>query len=303
MSIGLVAFLFGVAVFAGVYAVVAPRHNLVSELDNQLAPGVEARDGSGDGIFDRLIRPVIRNFLPQTPMAAVAKARNNSKTIELLVQAGNPWRIQPEEFFGLRVLAAIGGFFVALAAGVVGLLPPILPVYGWMLVGAALGFYIPRVLLDRARGARRKQARKGLPEALDMLVICLNAGQNFQPALAEVVGRLPEGIIKTELERVSADLRSGRTLHEALLDFARRVPSDEVEGFCKAVIQAEKLGADVTDTLKAQSGAARQAYEAAMDERIAKLGTTLFIPILALMLPALFIVILAPAISNIGAVL
>lgn len=305
-NIGLAAFLMAFAVFVGVYAIIAPVNELPKDDfadDPAYGPSdaVMPTDPTKAGMFQRIVLPTVRNFLPQTPMSALIKARNNSKTIELLVRSGNPWGIQPEEFFGLRILAAIAGLGAGLLLSVAGLLPSLLPVYGWMAAGALVGSYLPKVRLDSAKGKRRKAAQKGLPEALDLMVITLNAGANFAPALAEVVDRLPAGIIKDELSRVSTDLRAGKTLEQSLTDFARRAPSDEVESFCKAVVQAERLGADVSDTLKAQAEAARQSYEASLDERIGKLPTTLYFPILGLMLPALFVVILAPALSSISA--
>lgn len=305
MSINLTAFCMFVAVFLGVYAVLAPVNELPKDdfADDPMFgdhPMDVPVDPSKAGVFDRIVLPAVRNFLPQTPMSVLIKARNNSKTAELLVRSGNPWNIQPEEFLGLRILGALTGLFAGLLLALIGFLPALLPVFAWMAVGALLGAYLPKVRLDSARGKRRKAAQKGLPEALDLMVITLNAGQNFTPALGEVVKRLPEGIIREELSRVSSDLRAGKGLERSLTDFARRAPSDEVEGFCKAVVQAERLGSDVSDTLKAQAESARQSYEASLDERIGKLPTTLYFPILGLMLPALFIVILAPALSNIG---
>ncbi len=297
MSVGLTAVLFGVAAFCAVYALAAPVRPVRGTID----PGVPGAAGAAPGgLFERLVRPAVRNFLPQTPLAATLHARQADRITELLVRSGNPWNIGPEEYVGLRLLAAITGFFLALLAGLAKVLPSALPVEAWMVVGTAIGYFAPKVLLDRARGRRRQAARKGLPEALDLQVITLNAGMNFSPALGEVVARLPEGVIREELTRVTADLRSGKSLSRALLDFARRAPSDEVESFCKAVVQAERLGADVSETLTAQAAAARRDYEAALDERIGKLPTTLYFPILTMMLPALFIAILAPAFANIG---
>lgn len=299
-SIGFAAFMAALTAFILVYAIMAPVREVsfddFEEVESQ-TPGTVAE---GSGLFEKFVRPMIRNFLPQTPMSAQIKARNNSKVRELLVRSGNPWNIQPEEFFALRFLSAGAGFIAAITLLFLEILPTMLPWYGWLAVGTGVGAFLPKVLLDKEKGKRVKAARKGLPEALDLLVITLNSGQNFSPALAEVVQRLPEGIIREELTRVSADLRAGRTLEMSLTDFARRAPSEEVESFCKAVQQSERLGADVAATLTDQSETARASYEAALDVRIGKLPTTLFFPILGLMLPALFITILAPAFSNIA---
>lgn len=299
-GLGLTALLFGVAVFLTVYAIMAPVREMPKDDYRELI-GVEAPETPANGgLFDRIVRPALRNFMPQSPMSAQNNSITRDKTVELLVRSGNPWNIQPEEYTGLRYLSALFMFFVFLVLSEMAILPAYLPTIGWMFGGALLGFSLPKVLLDKEKGKRRKSAQKGLPEALDLLRITLVSGMNFQPALGEVCTRLPEGIVRDELTRVSDDLRAGKSLSRAMLDFARRAPSDEVESFCKAVVQSEKLGSDVSDTLQQQSLAARASYEADLDKKIGQLPTTLFIPILCLMLPSLFIIILAPAFQNIS---
>lgn len=300
LSVNMIAFLFGVAVFLAAYALLAPSR--AGEADTIVADvfGEDAVvSAEAGGLFDRYIRPALRNFLPQTPMAARIKARNSSKIVELLVQSGNPWNLQPEEFYGVRLLFSAAGFFVALLGSVIGFLS-MLPMPFALLIGTAIGYFVPKVIHDRHRGKRVKEASRGLPEALDLLVITLNSGMNLTPALAEVVERIPDGIIKVELRRVSQDLETGKSLSTALTDFARRCPSPQVESFCGSVLQGERLGSDISSTLSAQSEAAREAYEYMLDEKIGKLPTTLYFPILAFCVPALFIVIMAPAFSSIA---
>lgn len=298
MSAGFVALLGALTVMTAFYALVAPVNDIFDDRYET--------DGSEDGpaeplnAFERYMRPAIRNILPQTPMSVLTKARGSSKVNELLIRSGNPWNITAEEFVGLRIVSAICGFFLFLFLSVIAFLPDFLPVEGWTVVGGALGYYFPKVRIDRHVGARRKATQRGLPEALDLMVIILNSGMQFQPALAEVVSRLPDGVIREELRKVLNDLKANRSLSAALTDLSRRAPGEEVESFAKAVVQGQRLGADVSETLKAQATAARASYEANLDVRIGKLPTTLFFPILGLMLPALFVVIMAPAFSQIG---
>lgn len=299
MSLGLVSILAGLAVLSAFYAILAPVHEIFEESPDELLVADHATSGK-QSAFERLVRPAVRNVLPQTPMSALVAARSSTKIKELLIRSGNPWNVTAEEFVGIRIVSAIAGLFIFLFLSAIGFLPDMLPVEGWTVLGGAIGYYFPKVRIDRHVGARRKGTQRGLPEALDLLVIILNAGMQFQPALTEVVSRLPEGVMRDELSRVLADLKANKPLEVALTDLARRAPGDEVESFCKAIVQGQRLGADITETLKSQASAARQAYEASLDERIGKLPTTLFFPILGLMLPALFLVIMAPAFSQIS---
>lgn len=298
MTVELVAILAGLAVFVAVYAIAAPVNDIFED-DPEEVLVADAVNGK-PSTFERLVRPAVRNVLPQTPMSALIAARKSTKIKELLIRSGNPWNVTPEEFLGMRIVAGVTGLFIFLFLAIIEFLPTMLPIAGWAVLGLALGYYFPKVRIDRHVGARRKGTQRGLPEALDLLVIILNAGMQFQPALAEVVSRLPEGVMRDELARVLSDLKANKTIETALTDLARRAPGDEVEAFCKAIVQGQRLGADMSETLKAQAASARQAYEAALDERIGKLPTTLFFPILGLMLPALFLVIMAPAFSEIG---
>jgi tight adherence protein C len=295
MTVGLVAFLVGMAVFLAMYGALAPVRTPDPTFD---MPDQRDSPEPTGGLFDRIVRPALRNFMPQSPFIAQVSASGRNKVTELLVQSGNPWKLLPEEYLGIQLLFGLAGAAIASFASVFLILPG--PTLAWTVGGAVLAAYYPKVKHDGARGRRRKEARRGLPEGIDLLRITLNSGLNFAPAISEVSRRLPDGIIKVEFQRIADDLNAGTALRDAMSSLARRMPSDEVESFCKAIILSERLGADVTDTLASQSKSAREAYEAMLDKKIGALPTTMFFPILGLMLPALFVVILAPALTSIG---
>lgn len=299
MSVTLVALLFAIAAFLAVYAAFTPLRDLPRNDPLDTDDPAAAANASGGSMFDRLVMPVVRNFLPQSPLGALARSRESTKIKELLIRSGNPWNITAEEFFGIRVVSAAAVAVVLLLLTLSGTLT-VMPPWAALLVGIGFGAYLPQLLLNAQKGKRQKQARRGLPEALDLLRITMNSGKTFPVALAQVHGRMPSGVIRDELGRVVADLQTGKSQRQALLDFARRAPSDDVEAFCRAIIQAEEQGSDVTETLSAQAESARAAYENMIEVKGNKLPTTLYVPILFLMLPALFIAILAPAISNIS---
>ena len=100
----------------------------------------------------------------------------------------------------------IGGFLLGMVVGLEKVLP--FPTPAIMVAGTLLGAYYVKVKHDGARGRRRKEGRKGLPEALDLLRISMLAGQQFAPALVEVSNRLPEGLMKNEMTRMSEVIKS-----------------------------------------------------------------------------------------------
>ena len=293
-AVGMAAILAGLTVGLAIWGAFAPVASLPPEMaadelfDRQSALGA----GQG-GVFNRFFRPMLHNFVPQTPMSVQLKARHNDKIIELLVRSGNPWGLQPEEYYALRFVTALVGLVSATGLSLLTILP--IPAPLAMAGGALMGFVLPRVRLDSLRGKRKRAATRGLPEALDLLVITMNAGVSFHAAIVAVAERLPDGVIRQELGRVVEDLRAGRSTVQALSDLARRTASVEVEAFAKSVVMAERLGSDTSDTLRQQADAARGAYEQILSEKSAKLATTLMFPLMAFLLPALFLTVLGPA--------
>ena len=292
-AVGMAAILVGLTVGLAVWGAFAPVSSLPTEMaaDELISGGTLGTEQGG--VFNRIFRPMLHNFMPQTPMSVQLKARKNSKIIELLVSSGNPWGLQPEEYYALRYVSALMGLVLAAGLTVLGLVP--VPGQVAMVIGALLGFVLPKVRLDSARGKRKRAATRGLPEALDLLVITMNAGVSFHAALVAVAERLPDGVIRKELARVVEDLRAGRSTVQALTDLSRRTSSVEVEAFAKSVVMAERLGSDTSDTLRQQAEAARGAYEQILTEKTAKLGTTLMFPLMLFLLPALFLSLLGPA--------
>jgi tight adherence protein C len=293
-AVGMAAILVGLTVGLAVWGAFAP---VTSPPTDMAADEILNQQGTPDtgqrGLFNRFFRPMLRNVMPQTPMSVQLKARQNSKIVELLVRSGNPWGLQPEEYYALRFVTALVGLVAATGLSLLHVLPVPGPVA--MAGGALMGFVLPRVRLDSARGKRKRAAARGLPEALDLLVITMNAGVSFHAAVVAVAERLPDGVIRKELARVVEDLRAGRSTVQALTDLSRRTSSVEVEAFAKSVVMAERLGSDTSDTLRQQAEAARGAYEQILAEKTAKLGTTLMFPLMALLLPALFLAVLGPA--------
>lgn len=286
-NIGLASILVGFSVFLVLYALLAPKKNSV------LPHTIDAND---DG-FSRYVRPMLRNFIPQTPLAAAANNHNQGKIRELLIRSGNPWKIRAEEFMGIQILFAAMGFFLGLIMAVwspIAMVPGIV----WLVGFPLAGFAIPYSYHNSLRESRAKEIQRQLPEALDLLVITLASGQNFEPALAQVTPTLPKGLLRDELTTVNHELGAGRTMEESLMDFASRASSDEVESFAKAVSQAQRLGADVSETLENQAAAARAAYEARIEKKISRLSSIMMVPLVFTMIPSLILIIIAPVMSN-----
>lgn len=295
MTPGLVAFFTILAVLTACYAAFAPARKVVFNDDDAYA------SDEPKGTFDRWVRPAVRNFLPIAPSFLVKYANTSTSVASLLVRSGNPWRLTAEEYIVMRFLAAGVGAAALSFYAAMGFFP--LDTIFAFLGGAVFGWMVPGLLLSTAWGKRKKDIIRTLPEALDLLRICLNAGYNFANALGQVVLLLPPGASRQELTRVVADLRSGRTVSQSMESFAERVPLEQVESFVRAVNISQSMGTDMASTLASQSEEARAQYERIVEVKAQKLQTTLFLPIIGMFLPSLMILIFGPAVSDLGSML
>lgn len=291
MSKGFISFLVSLAVLVTLYAAFGPNRSKNTEATRSVR--VPQPD---DGFFEKYIRPTIQQFLPQSPVALIDYAQENGGIKALLARSGNPWKINPEEYIALRILSAIAGAGLSIVLVAMQLAP--LPYPLAMIVGLLLGQFMPKLMLNSEWSKRKRALTRGLPEALDLLRICMNSGKNFSGSLKDTFDKLPKGIMKEELGRVIAEQNIGKSIASSLESFSVRCPTDEVEAFVRTISQAETLGTDISSTIASQADEARNAYERAIEERTQKLQSTLFIPIVAFFLPVLMLLLFAPALSS-----
>lgn len=300
-NVGLASILLGLAIFVYMYAMFAPRKTIDRRYTGQNIDeqSPELEDTEDSASFDRYIRPMLRNFLPQSPLSAQLKESKLDKTRDLLIKSGNPWKIRAEEFLGIQLLFALVGLVGGLALFVFPVIPLVPPIL-WVLI-IPFGLYLlPYSFHNSKKQARSEEIRKQLPEAIDLLVISISSGKTFEPAMMEVAPALPDGLLKKEFLKINGELNAGRTISESLLDFAHRSSSEEAETFGKAIVQGYRLGTDVSETLAGQATAAREAYEARVEQKIARLASLMMIPLVFTMIPSLILIILAPVMTSLG---
>lgn len=296
---GLVAVLAALTIFLTLYAIYAPVQKSRKNIEDEVLGEQEVAAPTDS--LGKYAKPLINNFLPQLPVKNLSP-QNKTKIQDFLIKAGNPWRLNPEEFIGIEIVFSAIGFFIGLIVAVFNgmpMIPPLLLVVITTLMGTA----IPYSTYNTKRIARTNEIQKQLPEALDLLVVTLTAGQPFESALNQVVPQLPEGLLKEELTRVNMQMRAGTSLEKALKNFTKEIDSEEVDSFVKAIIQAQRLGSDITETLQHQATFVRNNHEARVQKMIAKLSTTMFIPLAGTMLPAFLIIFLAPSLTSLGSML
>lgn len=212
--------------------------------------------------------------------------------------AGNPsgWtpdRILAAKGLGLFILGGLGALYGLRAIGlffVVGA------------VGAAAGFFLPDILLYNAGEKRQQKIRKALPDALDMLTVCVEAGQGFDAALAQVA-RNTTGPVAAEFSRVLQEIQIGKSRSQALRAMTDRTTVPELRSFVSALVQAGELGITIADVLRAQAKEMRLRRRQRAEEKAQKVPVKILFPLVFCLFPSMFIVILGPGAINIAHVL
>lgn len=242
----------------------------------------------------RVLLPMGRSILATLGNYGPRQSAERLKT--KLQQAGNPGGITPPMFVGLRVVLAVLLFaiFAFVTFTTMDFLNAIIYTGGGML----LGYLLPAVWLGREIAKRKHNIVKALPDALDLITISVEAGLAFDSAIQRVTDKWDDALSK-ELARVLADMRLGRSRREALHDMATRTGVDDVQTFVAAIIQADQLGVPMSKILRIQSDQLRIRRRQRAEEAAQKAPIKMLFPMVFLIFPALFVVILGPAVPRI----
>ncbi|RPI32841.1 MAG: type II secretion system F family protein [Chloroflexota bacterium] len=243
---------------------------------------------------ERIIYPVARRFgeivLKFTPQNAI------QDTIQKLEMAGSPRGIDPTLFFAGRLAGlSLGGLFLFLSK--------IAPEGSFLkgkgiliaIPAALVGFYIPELLLRSRITRRQKEIRKAMPDALDLLTICVEAGLGFDAAMAKVYEKWDNELGRA-FGRVIREIQLGKLRREALRDMADRLGIAEMTSFVAAVIQSEQLGVSMAHVLRIQSDQMRVKRRQHAEEEAHKAPIKMLLPMVLLIFPSICIVLMTPAI-------
>jgi tight adherence protein C len=211
-----------------------------------------------------------------------------------LLAAGLGRTVSPTAFLAAKAAVGIGGLFVGLLLGaVVGGIGLLL---GFGL--GALGFLAPDFVVGARARKRRELIRAQLPDALDLLAVSVEAGLGFDASLAKLNEHM-DGPLAEEFGLTLSEMRIGESRSEALKRMSDRVDAAELSAFTRAIIQADQLGTTLGRILRVQAADARLRRQAAAEERAMKAPIKMLFPTVLFIFPAMFLVILGPAILNV----
>jgi tight adherence protein C len=242
---------------------------------------------------ERVVYPIARKlgelairFTPQNALNSI------SRKLEL---AGSPAKLDPTMILSMQFIAGIAfGGIIALVFS----LGPTKVATGrlvlFVIIFAALGFYFPQLWLTSQIQKRQKNIRKAMPDALDLLTVCVEAGLGFDAAMSKVSEKW-DNELSLAFARVIAEIQLGKLRREALRDMADRIGLAEMTSFVAAVIQSEQLGVSLAKVLRIQSDQMRVKRRQLAEEEAHKAPVKMLIPMAFLIFPSLMIVLLTPA--------
>lgn len=298
LAIYLIPALLAVAVFGIFLYISMPKQKTISieERLNQFAerPLTLEEMELAQPFHERVIKPVVANltrfFGKMTPKQGTEKLRLQ------LVQAGNPYNMQVAEFTGMRLMAALvlGGMGAGLAwlggSDMMNLL-----MYGATLL--VMGYLLPVFWLGGRVKKRKKIILKTLPDAIDLMTISVEAGLAFDGAMQRVADKW-DNALSAEFARAISEMRVGKLKRDALKEMVARTGVNDLATFVASIIQADQLGVSISKVLRIQSEQMRVRRRQRAEEQAHKAPILMMIPLVFLIFPATYIIILGPAVPK-----
>jgi tight adherence protein C len=164
----------------------------------------------------------------------------------------------------------------------------------------AIGYLLPGLVLGRLTERRKREIREGLPDALDLFIVCVEAGCGLDQAIVKASDELglTYPALTYELRLITTEIRAGKTRMEAFKNFAARTQVDDVQSLVTLLVQTDKFGTSIAQALRTHAETSRTKRRQSAEERAGKIGVKLVFPLVLFLFPALYIVILGPAVIS-----
>jgi tight adherence protein C len=287
MLLPLLAFLFGSLLIAAAAMAFAPAAAGAIERRLGEVTGTKVKASGDEAGYDRVMIDTLKKFGAMAPQSR----SEMGKLQQRLVTAGYRGHEAVAVFFGIRLGCALAIF--ALLATPIVMKPNLL----LALLGCGLGYLLPSMALGRMAKKRQHRIRLGLPDALDLLVVSVEAGLGLDQAIQRVGTELdfahPE--LSEELRLINLELRAGKGRVDALHNFAERTGVDDIVSLVAMLVQTDKFGTSVAQSLRVHSETVRTKRRQRAEEAAAKTGVKMVFPLVFCIFPAIFVVTIGPA--------
>jgi tight adherence protein C len=238
------------------------------------------------------IPPIYRRF---AAVAGKLTPASYGRTLQRKLDvAGNPRGWVADRVLALKGIGLVAGILVGVLVGI----KHGSAVFFFPIIGGVLFFYMPDIWIRNLGEHRQQDLRLGLPDAIDMMIVCVEAGLGFDAALGRVARDL-KGPMASECARVLQEMQFGMSRTEALRALVNRTDLPELRTFVSSLVQSTELGISIGDVLREQAKEMRIKRRQRAEEQAQKLPVRILFPLLLCMLPAMFVVVMGPAAINI----
>jgi tight adherence protein C len=288
--------IFGVITF-GVWALInvfsSRSSRAIERLEELRDPTLRNREGSGKtgmGAVVEMAAPALSKALqPKTEL-------EQSELKKRMANAGYNAPGAPQLFLAIKFAMMIGGCLLGSGFGLVhwGMTQK-----GWTssIVGAGLGFYLPELVLALMKRSRQEKIFLQLPDTLDLLVVCVEAGLGLDAGMRRVCDELVDSApeLTSEFNMANKQLQMGRPRREVLHDLGVRTGVDDMRALAAILIQADKFGSSIAQALRVQSDSMRVKRRQIAEERAQQTAVKMIFPLVLFIFPGIFVVLVGPA--------
>ncbi|WP_423396126.1 type II secretion system F family protein [Burkholderia sp. LMG 21824] len=272
----------------------------------QQAGGAGVASGDGDDMASRWVAKLVELSTPISKLSVPKEGWESSPLRVRLMNAG--WRNPSAAalYFTAKTVLALALPCAALLVLITTRLGDERAILSVILVVlAGFGYYIPNIVLSQRIKVRQQKIFEDFPDALDLLTVCVEAGLGLDAALMKVSEelRFSSEVVSSEFDLMLLEMRSGFTKEAALRNLALRTGTEDIESFCAMLIQADRFGTSISESLRVLSDMLRTRRRMRAEERAAKIALKLLFPLIFCIFPSLMLVLLGPAMIHVYRVL
>ena len=266
--------------------------------DGESLTGVDENGGAGAGVIEQMqvrLRRALEWFARMNKPSNIEEMR---ATRRMLINAGYRSAKASILFTGAKLMLAVVMvvLFALVPVKVLGF-PPATTLLFYYLVAASCGYYAPSLWLKRAIAGRQDAIQRAIPDALDLMVVCVESGQGLDQAMARVGEEIQQAYpeLGDELNILGVELRTGVPRQEALRNLGHRTNLEDLNSLVALLVQTDRFGTSIGQALRVHADSMRTARRLRAEEMAAKLPVKLLLPLIFFIFPAMFIVTIGPA--------
>lgn len=271
--------------------------------DGQSLSGEEEDGGAGASVIEARLRGTLEWFARMNQPSNIEEMR---ATRRKLINAGYRGAKAPILFTGAKLMLAVVmvALFTMVPVKILGF-PSTNTLLFYYLVAASCGYYAPSFWLTRAIAGRQDAIQRAIPDALDLMVVCVESGLGLDQAMARVGEEMQQAYpeLGDELNTLGMELRTGLPRQEALRNFGQRTNLDDAKSLVALLVQTDRFGTSIGQALRVHADSMRTARQMRAEEMAAKLPVKLLFPLIFFIFPAMFIVTIGPAVIRMVKVL